>query len=638
MVDFDELSLKAMYLFEGDIDDKNIYAGFFNWDYDEFKEELIKTLGEGYSQEVNNQLEKNKSDNDYRRKIEEVFSLISDNDKLKIFLNPYFGKLLSHEEFYKAFKGVDPETKIKIIEDKEYILKEFENKMYRIVDIILSLNDLDMICKYMEKYTKNDFYFEIEKAISKLGYDKIIEFFTNYDEYIRFNDIFKSYILKKAPIEIQERFLQNIDNITCMTERDKAEFVVLMDPKLKEKYKDKDLVKRYKDVKVDYENVVIEEAKDLNIYKNLDRLIHIYPPKESEEEKFNELVKICPKLKIRVEKDCTLHIGASSVEDYTIAKNWIDEVVKSINPEYSVLQKVAMVLHAMGKRLSYSSTYHTENFSEGKTRNVWKIISSGEGVCNGFVAVANHILNKLGVSSQEIGSECHAYLLVNNCEKINSNNNEIQKGDMLFDPTGDMCRYRYDFLPKYFGISYDDIRKEDIEDGVDLLVHKNQEIEDRKDTILELNEQEKRDLFYSVGIIDESRKFKSDGIDDRLKKIDEEYSYDIKLNIKKRIEILKEYQPKFLSCFNSSKAFIKLYLFYKDNFTCKKCIVSRVYLKEDEDKKPRMYINVETEDGKELYYISKVIDDKTDDFVEISKEEFLSKYDFFEEDLKENNK
>ena len=85
----------------------------------------------------------------------------------------------------------------------------------------------------------------------------------------------------------------------------------------------------------------------------------------------------------------------STASEYKDAEEWINSIIDTINPEYSKAQKLAIIDNAIGKKLSYSPDFRTEIFDNVCSRSLWKIVSSGYGVCNGISKVEQYILNRV---------------------------------------------------------------------------------------------------------------------------------------------------------------------------------------------------------------------------------------------------
>ena len=137
----------------------------------------------------------------------------------------------------------------------------------------------------------------------------------------------------------------------------------------------------------------------------------------------------------------------STPAEYKEAEQWISSLVNSLNPSYSNLQKMAIIDHAIGKKISYTPDYETEVFNPKDARALWKIITSGYGVCNGIAAVEQYILQRIGIESEMIQSENHAFLKVKDIE-LPDENGELQKGDTIVDPTWNLTSHRFNAIPR----------------------------------------------------------------------------------------------------------------------------------------------------------------------------------------------
>jgi hypothetical protein len=72
-------------------------------------------------------------------------------------------------------------------------------------------------------------------------------------------------------------------------------------------------------------------------------------------------------------------------------------------------------------------------------------------------------------------------------------------------------------------------------------------------------------------------------------------------------------------------------LLANENLKFNKCVVNRVYNKTDKEKRPVMYVYVDSNDvGKKFYFANK----EERKFEQLSQEGFTSKFECYEEDLK----
>lgn len=194
-----------------------------------------------------------------------------------------------------------------------------------------------------------------------------------------------------------------------------------------------------------------------------------------------------------------------------------------------------------------------------------------------------------------------------------------------------LTEQRYGAKPQNFCLSYDDIRKHDINSqGDDLECHKNDE--ELSDCTITLDDKSLRDAYQNVGIIDEDRKFKIKELVSKAEEIDSN-SISQEENVIKQLEALSRYMPDFAKCQNSTMSILKNISLNQKNMDFNKCVVSRVYSKENESKKSCMYIYLNIPEIGDKFYIA---DGKIGLFIDIPKDEFTEKYECYEKDLSKN--
>lgn len=272
--------------------------------------------------------------------------------------------------------------------------------------------------------------------------------------------------------------------------------------------------------------IVIDLNSDLEKYRGLDNFIRINPQEFNEDKikKLMRLCEICPNLQVcnRLGNDSVSHANLiSSGQEYKEAEEWISYVIGKLKPEYTTAQKIAVIDNEIGKRISYSANFGTKNFDEDNARCLWKIISSGYGVCNGIANIEQYIFNRIGVESEFIESGNHAFLKVKNVD-IELSNSQLTIINGILDPTWNLAAHRFGGKPENFLISYEEARKHDIDKhGKDFGCHLNNEkLEELDDT---LADNDLRRLFGSVGIANRDGTFPLKIFMDSLKDIDEHY-------------------------------------------------------------------------------------------------------------------
>lgn len=279
--------------------------------------------------------------------------------------------------------------------------------------------------------------------------------------------------------------------------------------------------------------IVIDLNSDLERYRGLDRFIKINP-QEFSEEKIKKLVKlceICPNLQVcnRLGNDDKSYDSrSSSGQEYIEAEKWITSVMSKLKPEYTSAQKIAIIDNEIGKKISYSPEHSTKNFDLNAINNganaarcLWKIISSGYGVCNGIANVEQYIFNRVGIESEFIVGSEHAFLKVENVD-IELSNGQFAKINGILDPTWNLAAHRFGGPPKNFIISYEEARKHDIDSqGNDVQAHLCDE--KLQNLNITLDDNDLKYLFQSVGITNSDGTFPLELFLNRLKSTDEQY-------------------------------------------------------------------------------------------------------------------
>lgn len=384
-----------------------------------------------------------------------------------------------------------------------------------------------------------------------------------------------------------------------------------------------------------YNKVIVDFEGDLEKYRDLDGLITINPLLISDEEKVKllHLCEICPGINISDNLVCS----NSTVEEYKNGELWIESILKELKPEWSDIQKVAFIDNAIGKKISYSPDFETEVFDFGGARALWKIITSGYGVCNGIAQVESYILNRIGINVEIISSGIHAFLKLNDIE-IPTATGEFIKGDTLLDPTWNIAAHRYGGKPENFCRSYEQMRTNDItSDGKDSKAHDAESEDsdyngDLKDVTLDLDEKSLRQIFTSIGIADKNGNFPIIKLIDSSKAADD-LNLPEEESIKKQVLLLAEYYPEFATCQNSTICILKDVLLDNENLKFNKCVANRVYNRSDIYKNPVLYVYVNfPKAGKKFYFADK----DTREFIELTQNEFEKKFECYKTDLQES--
>lgn len=558
---------------------------------------------------------------------------LSDEKKVEILLNRNFvknGLNLRDEQIVNLVKELSSE------DVKNNIIEIYEFKNYLKTGIIDTFSEESKLKKILTEkdLSKNN----IIKLLSKVDTKKISEFLINNKEFCNEKNLEPYEVIMVLNNEKQKEFVENIENIDLSLDEKRKILIVLDDTvkqdinytNFREEYKTAISMKCTKNIDQVILNVDLEE--NLEIYRGLDNFITINPESfnKDKRDKFIKLCDICPNLKVINELYSSNPISTS--KEYKEAEEWIDGIIDNLDSKYSKAQKLAIIDNEIGKKISYSPDFDTEIFDISDCRALWKIISSGYGVCNGIAKVEQYILNKIGIESEIVAGESHAFLKIKNIE-LPLSNDEIVKGNTIVDPTWNLASNRFGGCPDNFCVSYEQIRKNDIDkDAKDHNCHKNDE--KLQDATLGLDKQSLRKLFTSVGIADKDGIFPIDELIKKSKLVDEIYASRPDQNISKQLLLFSKTYPEFAACQNSSMKVLSDIFLNNENLKFNRCVVNRVYEKEDESKQPILFVYVDlNEFGEKFYFASK--DEKM--FIKLSKEEFEKKFECYNEDIKRHN-
>ena len=139
--------------------------------------------------------------------------------------------------------------------------------------------------------------------------------------------------------------------------------------------------------------------------------------------------------------------------------------------------------YKIGELISYAPDFNfngmfvnSENSTD--TRNIWKSLVNGKSVCNGITSIVRNILSRVGISTKELSSDTHSFLLV-----------ETEDGNIIIDPTWDLKNTLYGARPMYFGKTYEQLREQ--EQGLSN-AHK---LKYPPENVIEIPEEELREIF-----------------------------------------------------------------------------------------------------------------------------------------------
>ena len=568
---------------------------------------------------------------DNNLKIEEEWNKLEDEEKVEIIMDTTFireemSKAMFDFDFINLINGLTSDIlKSQIIErmklndsDKRKIIVSFskEGKIKAIIDGIIS-----------EEH-------EIKRVLETLDVESLVFVFKEYRSALKKNGIQPFEIIKELDGEQQKVFVESFLEKSDLSDDDKKRILVFLNEDIKgtiDTSKFSDEYMNALELQTDGNKIVIDLDRKTEDYSGYDDLIYIWPEKYSEEqrEKFIKLCQVCPDLSVYSKKFSG--ICMSTGKEYIEGEKWIQSIIDKLKPEYSTAQKIAIIDYEIGNRVSYSPDEGTEIFSDTDCRALWRIICSGYGICNGIADVEHYILKRAGIESEIISSENHAFLKLNNIE-VPLANGGTMVGNTILDPTWNLAAHRFGGKPENFFISYEEARKHDISKGKDYKCHKNDE--ELSDATLNLDEKSLEMLFASVGLANQKGVFPIDNMLRESKALHEKYAENPEQDIQQQFELLSRVCPEFATCQNSSIRIIADDLLYDENLQFDRLVVKKVFDKQDKEKRPVMYVYVESEElGRRFYYADK---DKGQ-MVELPEEEFIKRFECYDMDLEKSN-
>ena len=600
--------------------------------------------------------------------ITKIISTLDENARVSIIedLNFLRNYKIDNYDINQIIKSLGDKYKLQILSNKS-LVSELGLRDYQISEFIADIQDEETKLKLMNAYkikshhtleilqtfsdkSKSQIILNNEyglprnhliKLISSLSTESVAQFIITNREFMQKNNISPYNITKMLTTEKQLEITQNVENME-LSLAEKRQIFATLNQEVKEKVNLEELPPEYRtaiELKVGDEmgnlskmgKIEVDFNKDLAIYQGLDELLYLNPMEIPTEniDKVLELCKMCPNIKLTD----NLELGYSTVQEFLEAENWITSVFQAIDANWSDIQKIAYIDNAIGKKISYSPDFDTEVFDSADCRALWKIISSGYGVCNGIAKVEQYMLNRVGIESEIISSGTHAFLKIKDIE-LPLANGDIAKGNTILDPTWNLTRHRFGGKPDNFCISYEQARKNDIDiEGKDHNCHKNDE--KLQDATLNLDEKSLRQLFTSVGLADRDGQFPIKDLLEKSKLLDEFYANQPEQNISKQFLLLKQACPEFATCQNSSMSILSDVLLSNENLRFNKCVVNRVYNRTDKEKRPILFVYIDSNElGQKFYFANK----DEGQFVGLSQEEFIKQFECYEEDLKKHKR
>jgi len=244
----------------------------------------------------------------------------------------------------------------------------------------------------------------------------------------------------------------------------------------------------------------------------------------------------------------------------------------------------------------------------------------------------NYILKRIGIEAERVSGVMHAFLRLKNIEIPNADGS-TSVGDTIIDPTWNLAAHRYGAFPENFCKSYEEIRKNDIDDDKnDRECHRN-DVELR-DVKLGLDEQSLREVFASIGIANKAGKFPITELINKSNII-ADTNLPTEVALEKQLLLLVKYYPEFATCNNSTSKILKSICLKHDNFSdANKIVVNRVYERDDKSKRPVLYVYADIPSASKKFYIA---DKNTEAFLEMPQEQFEEKFECYDMDMEKNN-
>lgn len=188
-------------------------------------------------------------------------------------------------------------------------------------------------------------------------------------------------------------------------------------------------------------------------------------------------------------------LGKASKNEFIEAEGIINNLLNEINPNWSITQKLAYVHYKIGKLITYVPDYNYNKLIMNlpivnDTKNIWYSLANGVSVCSGITKIEQNILARLGIETKELSSGIHSYLLT-----------KTEEGNIITDVTWDLEGILYGAKPNYFGVTYEELCEQEAE------LTNAHRLKTPPENVVKIEDDELRDIYQSIGIIGEDRKF-----------------------------------------------------------------------------------------------------------------------------------
>lgn len=155
------------------------------------------------------------------------------------------------------------------------------------------------------------------------------------------------------------------------------------------------------------------------------------------------------KVKFKTGKDGGREIIPITVQEFFDGYVIFEEIITSIDPNWSNLEKFMYIYYRTGEILSYD--LDASNFDvirEDYARNIFTAVVRNISICQTFAAVYDYLCFRAGLESEIISEEDHDYVVVT-----------AGGQDFLTDITFDSTRIKFGLSPKNFCVSREQFQK-----------------------------------------------------------------------------------------------------------------------------------------------------------------------------------
>ena len=588
------LSTKAIEQLLGDKEKRKLFKDFSNFDYRTLIAKLDDDKKLNFLKDTDNYHDIGLDNFDFTNIVE----TIKNDDVIKKLLN---SSLINNKNIIDVLRVLDDKYTINCLEQRDERINE--DSFTRVVASLKNVDNIINVCN------------EFKESFEKYNCD--------------LQDVFSSIYNNNNNKQVD--FLERIDEFNFDYDKKRECFVGIKEDvsSLLDRTKIADEYKKVLDLDYDYDfifgpKLIFDANRNLEEYRGLDKFLKINPKNFSkvEKEKLFELAKVCPKVEIVSDI-----FGGQDIESYAKAEKWIDSIIDTIDPNMSDVQKIYIIDEAIGKKISYSPISGKENENHVEVRQLWNVINSGYGVCNGISEVENYMLNKIGIESERISTGGHSFLKIKN---LNVDGKNV--GNSILDPTWNLSENRVGDRPEWFLVSNEMAQIFDSNGH-----HKNDEKLQDVNYHLDKNTMEKE--LKGIGRVDKDGKFP---FEKKLEVLDEFYEKndDPDQLILLCLKTVQDNVSDFINCQETTKSLLSSTLnrlVDKDSAKLKVregSQVAKVYRKMDFEKNPVVLVQIVKEDGENFLAYG---DKESNSFV-VTNEEWLSKnFSSYDVDKEKNN-